>query len=340
MSVQPATPTAVSGHGTPQPAPSPPTAAETVSIVVPMYNEQESVEPLFREVHAALDGFEHPWELVLVDDGSSDRTWERLQAAAASHGEHVQLVRFQRNFGQSAAMQAGIDAARGDVIVMLDGDLQNDPADIPRMLETLERGYDVVAGWRKSRQDGFILRRLPSIVANRLIALVTGVPIHDTGCTLKVFRREVIARLPIYAEQHRFLPAMSAANGARVCELVVNHRARRFGSSKYGIGRVRRVFFDLFAIKLLAGFSRRPLQYFMLLALPFLVGALAHLAILVGGSGSFGASGQLYVTYFMLCTMASVYFFLLGLLAELAVRASDMFSVSEARVPLTERAGR
>ncbi|MCA8981742.1 MAG: glycosyltransferase family 2 protein [Planctomycetes bacterium] len=310
-----------------------------ISVVVPVHDEEENLPILHQELRAALEPTGLAWEVVYVDDASRDGSLGVMLGLWRTDPA-VRVIEFGGNAGQTAAMAAGFEHSRGRIVVTIDGDLQNDPADIPRMLETLERGYDVVAGWRKSRQDGFILRRLPSIVANRLIALVTGVPIHDTGCTLKVFRREVIARLPIYAEQHRFLPAMSAANGARVCELVVNHRARRFGSSKYGIGRVRRVFFDLFAIKLLAGFSRRPLQYFMLLALPFLVGALAHLAILVGGSGSFGASGQLYVTYFMLCTMASVYFFLLGLLAELAVRASDMFSVSEARVPLTERAGR
>lgn len=315
------------------------TAPVDISVVVPIHDEEQNLPILHQELRAALEPTGLAWEVVYVDDASRDGSLGVMLDLWRSDPA-VRVIEFGGNAGQTAAMAAGFEHSRGRLVVTIDGDLQNDPADIPRMVETLERGFDLVAGWRKSRQDGFILRRLPSIIANRLIALVTGVAIHDTGCTLKVFRREVIARLPIYAEQHRFLPAMSAANGARVCELVVNHRARRFGTSKYGIGRVRRVFFDLFSIKLLASFSRRPLQYFMLLALPFLVGALAHLVILATGYGHSASSAHLYVTYFMLCTMASVYFFLLGLLAELAVRASDMFSVSEARIPLTELAGR
>jgi len=314
------------------------TAPLDISVVVPVHDEEQNLPILHQEIRAALEPSGLSWEVLYVDDASRDGSLG-VMLGLWKQDPAVRVIEFGGNAGQTAAMAAGFEHSRGRLIVTIDGDLQNDPADIPRMVETLEQGFDVVAGWRKSRQDGFILRRLPSILANRLIALVTGVAIHDTGCTLKVFRREVIARLPIYAEQHRFLPAMSAANGARVCELVVNHRARRFGESKYGIGRVRRVFFDLFSIKLLSSFSRRPLQYFMLLGLPFLLGALAHFVILVTGYGYSGASAHLYVTYFMLCTMASAYFFLLGLLAELAVRASDMFSVSEARIPLTERAG-
>lgn len=314
------------------------TAPVEISVVVPVHDEEQNLPILHREIRAALDAQPRRWEVLYVDDKSRDGSL-RVMLELWKADPAVRVIEFGGNAGQTAAMAAGFEHSRGRYVVTIDGDLQNDPADIPRMLETLEQGFDVVAGWRKSRQDGFILRRLPSIFANRLIALVTGVAIHDTGCTLKVFRREVIERLPIYAEQHRFLPAMSAANGARVCELVVNHRARRFGTSKYGIGRVRRVFFDLFAIKLLSSFSRRPLQYFMLLALPFVFGALAHLVVLLTATSDVEAPADQHVTYFMLCSMASVYFFLLGLLAELAVRASDMFSVSEARVPLTERAG-
>jgi glycosyltransferase involved in cell wall biosynthesis len=314
------------------------TAPVDISVVVPVHDEEQNLPILHQEIRAALETTGLAFEVLYVDDASRDRSLA-VMLDLWRHDPAVRVIEFGGNAGQTAAMAAGFEHSRGRIVVTIDGDLQNDPADIPRMVATLESGFDVVAGWRKSRQDGFILRRLPSIIANRLIALVTGVAIHDTGCTLKVFRREVIERLPIYAEQHRFLPAMSAASGARVCELVVNHRARRFGESKYGIGRARRVFFDLFTIKLLASFSRRPLQYFMLLALPFVIGALAHFLILATGYGKAASSAHLYITYFMLCTMASVYFFLLGLLAELAVRASDMFSVTEARSPLTERAG-
>lgn len=309
-----------------------------ISVVVPVHDEEQNLPLLHEEIRAALARTGRPWEVLYVDDASRDRSLE-VMLGLWRDDPAVRVIEFGGNAGQTAAMAAGFEHSRGAIVVTLDGDLQNDPADIPRMVETLEQGYDVVAGWRKSRQDGFVLRRLPSIVANRLIAVLTGVRIHDTGCTLKVFRREVVARLPIYAEQHRFLPAMSAASGARVCELVVNHRARRFGESKYGIGRARRVFLDLFTIQLLSRFSRRPLQYFMLLALPFLIGAVAHFGALLVGRDIAGAPMHLYVTYFMLCTMACAYFFLLGLLAELAVRASDLFRASEASTPLTERAG-
>jgi glycosyltransferase involved in cell wall biosynthesis len=247
--------------------------------------------------------------------------------AAPARGTVVRVIRVRRNSGQTAALAAGFDHARGEIVATLDADLQNDPADIARMVAELERGCDIVAGWRKSRQDGFVLRRLPSLLANRLIAFVTGVRIHDTGCTLKVMRRELVKNLPIYAEQHRFLPAMSAGSGARVREVVVNHRPRRFGRSKYGLGRAQRVLFDLLTVKMIASFSQRPLQYFGMLTLPFL-GVFA--ALVLKGIADFRQISfdnqwglgvlLLFILLFMLC----VYFVLLGLLAELAVKASGM----------------
>jgi glycosyltransferase involved in cell wall biosynthesis len=247
--------------------------------------------------------------------------------------EQVRIVKFRRNYGQTAAMAAGFDVSRGEVVVTLDGDLQNDPGDIPRLVEELQRGYDMVAGWRKERHDGFVLRRLPSVVANRLIAVVSGVRIHDTGCTLKAFRRELVKNMPIYAEQHRFLPLMSSGSGARVSELVVHHRPRRFGRSKYGLGRATRVLLDLFTVKLIAQFSQRPLQYFGLLALLFLFGAAV---VAVVGLVEFGAEDSLLgvslardwelvvASVIVLLTTLVVYFGLLGLLAELTVKASGM----------------
>ena len=215
----------------------------------------------------------------------------------------------------------------------LDGDLQNDPADIPRLVAELEKGYDIVAGWRKKRHDGFILRRLPSLVANRLIAWVTDVPIHDTGCTLKAFRRELVKSMAIYAEQHRFLPLLSAGSGARITELVVNHRPRVYGHSKYGIGRAFRVVLDLMAIKFVSQFSQRPIQYFGTLALLTLASgflfALVALIPLAPGSGQVGNVvfdewEAAIVTILCLISSAFVYFALLGLLGELAVKASGM----------------
>lgn len=301
------------------------TPTPIVSVVVPCFDEEQSLPLLHAELAQVLGAHGEPWEVIYVDDRSADRSLEvmlRLRRA----DPHVRVVVFRHRAGQTAALAAGFDEARGEVVVTLDGDLQNDPADIPALLARLREGYDVVAGWRRSRQDGFLLRRLPSIFANRLISLVTGVRIHDTGCTLKAFRREVVKNMPIYAEQHRFLPAMAVRSGARVSELVVNHRPRRFGRSKYGLGRATRVLLDLLTVKMIASFSGRPLQYFALLALPF---ALATLFILA--TSSLGAPEtristkvQLGVLTFLLTFMACVYFLLLGLLAELVVRASDL----------------
>jgi len=300
-----------------------------ISVVVPVYNEEESLGPLHAEVRAALDGPKGGlgnWELVFVDDRSTDRSLQVMLGLRESD-PRVRIVRFRRNAGQTAAMAAGFDRARGHVVVTLDGDLQNDPADIPLLVRRLDEGYDIAAGWRRKRHDGFLLRRLPSMAANRLIALVTGTRIHDTGCTLKAFRRQVVKNLPIYAEQHRFLPAMSRSTGARVIEVEVNHRARRFGHSKYGIGRAFRVFLDLFVIKMISQFAHRPLHYFGLFALPFAAFSLMCLAL---GSIDFARLRvvdewpQVAALSTALFLLLALHFILLGLLAELVVTASGL----------------
>ncbi len=309
-------------------APPAPAMSETIelSVVVPVYDEEESLPTLYEEIVRALEPCSRSWELVFVNDHSRDHSL-KVMLELRARDRRVRIVHFRRNFGQTAAMAAGFDQARGRIVVTLDGDLQNDPADIPRLLERIEQGCDFVAGWRRSRQDGFVLRRLPSIVANRLIGWVTGVPIHDTGCTLKAMRRELLLDMPIYAEQHRFLPALYAGAGARVAELVVNHRPRRFGHSKYGLGRATRVALDLFTIKLISSFSRRPGQYFGLLALPFSLVILGFVlfAVLradeIGPRGDWGHVGVLVVLLFL---SLIVYFVLLGLLAELAVKVSGV----------------
>jgi len=315
------------GYLTPRaPEKTPLTAPVEISVVVPIYDEEQNLRPLHEEIARSLGAFGRTWEVIFVDDCSDDGSPEVL-VQLWREDPHVRVVRFRGRSGQTAAMAAGFDNARGEIVITLDGDLQNDPADIPALIEELERGYDVVAGWRKSRQDGFILRRLPSMIANRLIALVTGVSIHDTGCTLKAFRRELIEKLPIYAEQHRFLPAMSAGSGARVSELVVNHRPRLFGKSKYGISRALRVLLDLLVVKMIASFSRRPLQYFGLLVLPF---ALMMIVFVAGALASAepisfdNRWGRAIVLSFVMLFMACVYFVLLGLLAELVVNASGL----------------
>lgn len=297
-----------------------------ISIVVPVFNEEESLPLLQEEISRALDGLGRPYEVIYVDDRSTDRSLEVLLGLRSRHPE-VRVIRFRRNCGQTPAMAAGFEQARGGVVVTLDADLQNDPADIPRLVEELDRGFDLVVGWRKDRQDGFLLRRVPSKVANRMIAAWTGAHVHDTGCTLKAFRAELVRNLPIYSEQHRFLPVLALASGARIGELVVNHRARRFGSSKYGLERAVRVLFDLLSVKMVSSFSRSPLQYFVLLGIPFL---LATLFVFVSGVGNLGnlAGGTDWfrpvLVALALLSMTGIYFLLLGLLAELVVKASDL----------------
>ena len=316
------------------PAPEPSPAPLDVSIVVPIYDEEENLPILHREIVAALGGTSLGWEVVYVDDASDDGSLS-VMLELWRDDPHVRVVQLRGRSGQTAAMAAGFDEARGRVVVTMDGDLQNDPADVPRLVARLEQGdADIVAGWRKQRHDGFLLRRLPSLAANRLIAFVTGVSIHDTGCTLKAFRRELVRNLPIYAEQHRFLPAMSAGTGARVVELVVNHRPRRFGRSKYGLGRATRVALDLMTIKLITHFSQAPLQYFATIALGFLT--LTTLLVAAGVRELSRGGGErildtMLVVAFLLTFLAGAYFFMLGFLAEIVVRASDLHGEERGR---------
>lgn len=295
-----------------------------LSLVVPVFDEEENLPVLHQEIVRHVGAMGVSWEVVYVDDRSRDRSFEVLLALRAAD-PHVRIVRFRRNFGQTPAMAAGFEYSRGRVVVTLDADLQNDPADIPTLVARLDAGFDVVVGWRQRRQDGLWLRKVPSRIANRLIAHITGAHVHDTGCTLKAFRRELIENLPIYAEQHRFLPVLALASGARIDEVVVNHRPRIHGVSKYGIGRAARVALDLLTMKMLSSFSRSPLTYFGLLASPFIF--LPMLYLLVGSWGFGGISfashwGQAAVLTFMLFALAGMYFLMLGLLAELVVKVS------------------
>ena len=236
-----------------------------LSVVIPIKNESENIERLYGELVAALDGF-RPFELVFIEDGSTDGSFALLAALQASD-PRVRVIRFRRNFGQTAAFAAGFAFARGRYIVTTDGDLQNDPADIPRMVERLEQGFDIVAGWRKDRKDPFLSRRLPSMIANRLISLATRVALHDYGCSLKVFRAEVVKPMKLYGEMHRFLPAIASEMGVTIDEVVVNHRPRVHGRSNYGISRTVRVILDLVTVKFLLNYSKRPLQIFGLVGM-------------------------------------------------------------------------
>jgi glycosyltransferase involved in cell wall biosynthesis len=237
-----------------------------LSVVIPVYNEEGSLPELLEEVHAALDPLGRSFEIVLVDDGSSDRSFIFLEERAKVDPA-LTLVKFRRNFGQTAAMQAGFDHARGEVIVTMDADLQNDPADIPKLLEQIEAGYDLVAGWRAHRKDTFISRKLPSVIANWLISRTTRVRLHDYGCTLKAMRRDVARELRLYGEMHRFIPAIASWMGVSVFEMKVNHRARVHGTSKYGIGRTTRVVLDLITVRFIQGYLSRPMQVFGLAGL-------------------------------------------------------------------------
>lgn len=236
-----------------------------VSIVIPIYNEVESLEPLAKYIDAALTDAPWPWELIFVDDGSVDGSAQRIREIAAQTGTYWRVVELQRNFGQTAALQAGIDLARGNVVVTLDGDLQNNPADIPRMVQRLlDEDLDLVAGWRKSRQDNLWLRTIPSKIANWLIGRVTGVQLHDYGCSLKVYRASVVRGIRLYGDMHRFIPAWLTTNtsAARIKEEVVTHQARQFGKSKYGLSRIYRVLLDLLTVSFFMRFISRPSHFF------------------------------------------------------------------------------
>ena len=239
-----------------------------LSIVVPLYNEEESVGPLYSAISHVTKSLEHESEIIFIDDGSTDGTFRAIELIAANDPK-LRVIKFRRNFGQTPAMAAGIDCARGQIIVTMDGDLQNDPEDIPHLLDKMSEGYDIVVGWRFDRQDKMLSRKIPSQIANWIIGKVTGVPIKDNGCSLKAFRADIIKHVPLYSEMHRFIPAMTSIAGARIAELKVRHHARKYGESKYGLSRTYKVLLDLLIIKSIVSFTARPLIWFATLAIPF-----------------------------------------------------------------------
>jgi len=292
----------------------------TLSIVIPVFNEEENIPLLADEIRRALDPQGIAYEVIAVDDGSTDGSWSRLEAARAADPRWI-LVALRRNFGQTAALSAGFDHARGQVIVPLDGDLQNDPADIPRLL-ALAAEYDIVSGWRKNRQDRFLSRRLPSMLANWLISKVTGIRLHDYGCTLKAYRREVVEHLHLYGEMHRFIPAIASWMGITFIEVETHHRPRRFGRSKYGIARTVRVILDLITVKFLLSFATKPIQVFGMLGIAAvgiggLIGAyLTALKLFLGAQ--IGGRPLLFLA--VLLIVVGVQFVVMGLLGEMLVR--------------------
>ena len=292
-----------------------------LSVVIPIRNEAASLDELHRELTQTLDRWGRSFEIIIVDDGSTDDSFAIL-CRLQSIDPRLRVIRFRRNFGQTAAFSAGFAYARGRLIVTSDGDLQNDPQDIPEMIAKLESGFDIVCGWRKSRKDAFISRLLPSMAANRLISWATGVRLHDTGCSLKVFRADVVKPLKLYGEMHRFIPAIASEQGVAIAEIAVNHRPRRHGSSKYGISRTIRVALDLLTVKFLLSYSTRPLQIFGLMGLT--LGAVgiaisAYLAYL-RFFGYQSISNRPLLIFGVLFIMTGVQLVTVGLLAELMAR--------------------
>ena len=292
-----------------------------LSIVIPLYNEAESIEPLYAELSAVLEGLGRPYEVIVVDDGSQDGSFERLREIH-QRDPRWQVIRFRRNFGQTAAFSAGFTAARGEIVITSDADLQNDPRDIPRLLEKMAEGYDIVSGWRVQRKEPFLSRRLPSLIANRMISNATGVVLHDYGCSLKAYRREVIKQVRLYGELHRFLPAIASWMGVRVAEVPVNDRPRAFGSSKYGISRTFKVLLDLITVRFLLGYATRPLHIFggVGLALGFIgvvIGSyLVYVKLVLGQN--IGSRPLLLLA--VLLVVLGVQMISMGLLAEMVMR--------------------
>jgi glycosyltransferase involved in cell wall biosynthesis len=303
-------------HGAALAAPAP-----YLSVVVPIYNEEESIPTLYERLTGALASLGYGYEIIMVDDGSRDRSFALLRERALAD-PRLRVVRFRRNFGQTAAFSAGFDRARGEVVVTIDADLQNDPADIGALLAKMNEGYDVVSGWRERRQDPFLNRRLPSMLANGLISRVTGVALHDYGCSLKAYRTEVLRSIRLYGELHRFIPAIASWQGVAVAEMPVRHYARRFGRSKYGISRTLRVILDLLTVRFLLSYATRPMQIFGLLGLismSFGILAAGYLTAIKFIEGASIANRPLLLLAVLLIVVG-VQFISLGLIGELVVR--------------------
>ncbi len=292
-----------------------------VSIVTPIYNEFDSIPLLYEQLVNALNPLDCPYEIIFVDDGSSDGSLDRLRELAASDPS-VKVITFRRNYGQTAAMYAGMQAAEGDVTVTLDSDLQNDPADIPMMLDKIDEGYDLVHGWRKNRQDTFINRKLPSKIANWVISRTTGFPIHDLGCTLKAIRTEVSKELELYGEMHRFIPILAHQRGAKCAEVVTNHHARQFGETSYGISRTFRVVLDLITVKYMLDYFASPMKLFGSIGLWCGAAGMTSIVATVAMKlfASFDMTGNPLLLLGAFCGIAAVQFMSLGLLGEVNAR--------------------
>jgi glycosyltransferase involved in cell wall biosynthesis len=307
-----------------------------VSIIIPVFNEAESLPQLHQTIHQAINCQPIDWEVVYVDDGSRDNSLAILEELADADPEHTRVVQLRRNSGQTTAIAAGIDHACGDILVLMDADLQNDPADIPMMLEKLSQGYDVVSGWRKDRKDTFLTRTLPSRIANGLISWVTGVHLHDYGCTLKVYRREVITGFRLYGEMHRFIPAFAGWVGARIIEVPVTHHPRQYGKTKYGLERTIKVILDLFTVKFLISYANKPIYLFGGTGLVLFASSFITLLYIVARKLMFNES-LVRSPLLQMTTMLFILGFqsiLMGLIAELLVRT---YHESQSKLTYTVR---
>ena len=294
---------------------------KSLSVVIPVFNEEENIDSLCNRTVSVLKGLGHPWEIIFIDDGSTDASFEKLANIAATHA-NIKVIRFVRNFGQTAALAAGIDHADGDVIIPMDADLQNDPIDIGNLLDKLDEGYDVVSGWRKNRQDEFITRLIPSWLANKLISVISGVNLHDYGCSLKAYRRDVLKQVKLYGEMHRFVPIYASWEGAKVTEIPVTHYPRRFGKSKYGISRTFKVILDLLTVKFISSYFTKPIYVFGM-------ACFACLAVSAAAFAWMCVLKYFYQTTFIetplpvlsaMFFIVSIQFVLMGLLAEILMR--------------------
>ena len=310
-----------------------------VSVVVPLYNEEENVKILHHKIKETMDSINKVYEIVFVDDGSTDNTFPILKQIH-DNDAHTKVIKFRGNFGQSAAMSAGFDAAKGDVVVAMDGDLQNDPSDIPKLLSKLSEGYDVVSGWRKNRKDKLVIRKIPSKIANKIICSVTKVKLHDTGCSLKVFRSEIIKRINLYGEFHRFIPALSKIEGARITEMAVKHHARKFGKSKYNITRTFRVIVDLTSLNLMMKYLKNPLRYFGKIGSLFIIFGLISTLWILYRVYFFNKPLEdinILLTSVFLFAATGFQFFIWGLLADLIVKTGKRKSIYLTDYPLNGR---
>ena len=290
-----------------------------LSVVVPLYNEEDNVCPLYEAIDPVMRALGKSYEIIFVDDGSSDQTFPRLREIARKDG-HVRVIKFRANGGQAAATDAGFELARGEIVIVMDGDLQNDPRDIPNLLAKMDEGYDLVSGWRKNRKDKLLLRKVPSKIANRIICSVTKVDLHDTGCALKAYRREVVKKINLYGELHRFLPALARVEGARITEIPVNHHARKYGQSKYGITRTFKVIMDLLSLNLFIKYLKKPIYFFGKLALLFFLFAVLGLVAMAQGMwrGVYGPAELNILASLVFVFLASgLEFIFLGLVANL-----------------------